>query len=180
MQMNNMEMISILSVVANVVVAIFLAYVTYQNYKINSYNSNVQKDNLRLALFERRYLVYEGIKEFITFVLREGKVDYNSIATLGSKTRDGEFLFGSEVKGYIDNLREKGFKLKSCRRKLADRTLPIGDERNKLAEEEEQLLIWFGNQHEEIMRIFRKYLKFSIVSSKKCQLISWLKNNYGK
>jgi len=163
-----------------IIIAIFLAYIAYQNYRINSDNSKVQKDNLRLALFERRYLIYEGIKEFITLVLREGKVDYDSIATLGVKTRDAEFLFGSEVKGYINNLRDKGFKLKSCDRKLSDRILPIGDERNKLAEEEEQLLIWFGNQHEEVMGIFRKYLKFSIISSKKCWLISWLKNNYGK
>ncbi len=92
--------------------AIAVAYIGYQNYKINAQNNivnnhnyRIERDNLRLALFEKRHTVYRSVKDVMQSYFVNGKLTYDDLSKFNDGTRDVNFLFGDEIKQYIENMR---------------------------------------------------------------------------
>ena len=143
-------------------IAVLLAYIAYQNYKINFANSRVQKDKLRLDLFDRRHRIFRASQELFATVVREGALTQKALFKFSADSSDSEFLFGEEIKDYISEIYKRGVKLIYINERLNDRSLKVGDERSKLAHENSELLKWFGDQFEVSREKFRKYLHFTI------------------
>lgn len=149
--------------VIQVIIAGLLAYIAWQNYKINQASFYVQKDKLRLDLFERRLKIFESCQTFFSFICREGKTTREELYRLTGATSNAEFLFGKEIKLYIDEVGKRGLKLIHLIERLRNQESEIGDERNILANEVEVLEKWFQEQFtDNAHTLFRKYLHFSI------------------
>ena len=148
--------------VIEIVIAVLLAYIAYQNYRINLSNSRVQKDKLRLDLFDRRHRIFRACQELFSTVVRDGTLTQVELFKFSADSSDSEFLFGSEIKDYINEIYKKGCKLIYLRERLDSRSLGIGEERSKLAHENSELLGWFGDQFDISRNKFRKYLHFTI------------------
>lgn len=147
-----MPLLQILSALLTPVIAVVTTYIAIQQYRTN-------RLRIRLDLFEKRYAIYEGAKDFIFLVVRDGDLPNEAFFKLSDETQDAFFLFGRNVDGYIDILREKGARLKSLRERLSDQSLAVGEERSTLSAESAELSAWFGRQVLDSKRVFKKYLR---------------------
>jgi hypothetical protein len=134
------------------IVAIVATYIAIQQYRTT-------KLKIRLELFEKRYAVYDGAKMFISLAVRDGTLSDEAFFSLNETTQDAFFLFDDSVDQYIQLLREKGAKLKFLNDRLADQSLPIGEERSSLSAEDADLCTWSGHQFADSKRAFKKYLR---------------------
>lgn len=105
----------------------------------------------RSHLYERRIGVYVSVIEFLRATA--GTINLHDLAMLNSKMAEADFLFDSEIVGYMDDLYKKGVRL-----------IYLGRPRNKHIdghpEEEAELLLWFSHQFKIAHEKFRKYLSF--------------------
>lgn len=148
--------------ILTVLTAIFVAYIAWQNYFISRSNFKVAKDKLRLDLFDRRLKVYEACQKLLSFIAREGRVNNEELAVFYRDTSNADFLFGKDVRTYINEIQSKGLKIIQINRRLENNRLEVGEERTRLAYELTDLEQWFINQFKESREIFRKYLHFTI------------------
>jgi hypothetical protein len=149
--MINMQFIQLLSAILTLVIAIVTTYIAIQQHRMK----------FVLEMFEKRYAVYQGVKNFILSAVRYANLSNDDFFKFNEETQDAFFLFDESAEKYIDNLRSKGAKLRYLNEKLSDQNLLIGEERGKLATEEAELNIWFGNQLLESKQVFKKYLHIS-------------------
>jgi hypothetical protein len=112
-------------------------------------------------MFEKRYAVYQGVKNFIRFAVREGNVSDETIFKLNDETQDAFFLFEERVDKYVDELRAKGARLRYLNHRLSDQALLIGEERSKLATQDAELCVWFDKQLLESKQVFKQDLRVS-------------------
>lgn len=145
-----------------IIIAILLAYIAWENYKINQRGLKIQKDNLRLDLFNRRIKVFEACQNLFSFINREGRPTRQELHKFFVDSSNFEFLFGNEVQSYIDDVNKKGLKLIHLIEQLESERLEIGEKRTRLAKEASELEEWFGEQFTNSRKLFRKYLHFSI------------------
>lgn len=135
------------------IIGLLAAYIAWQQW-------NTRRDSLRLDLFDKRYTVYEGVKGFIEEVIREGHPTKDDIFDLKRKTHDVDFLFGEDIRNRVDEIVEKGARLKTLNEYLAvTPDNPEDKDREALIEEEEELLNWFTNEYTRTREEFAKYLK---------------------
>ncbi len=149
-----------------ITITILLAYIAWQNYRINNINSEIQKDNLRLDLFDRRIKSFEACRDLFYFITREGKATYEELSKFSTNSADSEFLFDDDLIFYITTIRDKTLRLIQVERRLSEQNLTT-DKRKVLAREFEEIEIWFSNQLTESKNIFRKYIHFSTKIIKK-------------
>lgn len=144
-----------------IIIAILLAYIAWQNYRINEAGFYINKDKLRLDLFDRRYKIFEAFRAlFLDFAIN-AKVDSTKLSEFIINTTDTEFLFGNEVTLYREEVKDNLFRLRTIHGRL-ERGVPEDVERGKLAEEAEKLEEWLVSQNDHIKKLFKKYLRFAI------------------
>ena len=132
-------------------VALTVAWVAIQQWWIN-------REKLRLDLFERRYAVYDSAYKFIASILREGGVDQTEQREFWEGTIEGVFLFDSDVNEYLEELRKQSIQLHyhAISQKSA------GDDHAMHTEREGALLNWFATQvsNDGMVKVFNPYLRF--------------------
>jgi len=145
-------MIQALSALLTPVIAIVTMYIAIQQYR-----SSGRK--YRLELFDRRYVVFAAVRDFILAGIRQATVTTDEIFDLNAKTRDAFFLFDDSVEKYVDDLRSKGARLQYIYERLGDMSLGVGEERSQLAEEHAELLNWFSSQFSGSKQAFKKFMR---------------------
>ena len=69
------------------------------------------RDQLRFELFEKRFAVFQALMEFMTTIsLKKGMADEDLYRYL-ARAQAREFLFGSDVANYLDDIKEKAKRL---------------------------------------------------------------------
>lgn len=157
-----MEKLQVIIALINVPIAALLAFVAWQNYKISHASFYIQKDKLRLELFEKRLQIFEACQKLFSSVTIEGRATSAMLSPFLRDSANAEFLFGKEIAEYVDEVHEKILRLFQVNKRLDDESLPVGEKRTELANEAEKLQMWFDEQFERSRKIFRKYLHFSI------------------
>ena len=150
--MIDIQLIQLLSALLTPVIAVVTTYIAVQQYRTS-------RLKFKLEMFEKRYAIYQGVKNFILSAVREANLSNDDFFKFNEETQDAFFLFGERVEKYIDELRSKGSRLRYLNERLSDQSLPIGEERSKLAKEDAELNTWFGNQLLESKQVFKKYLR---------------------
>lgn len=115
--------------------------------------ANTNRQQYRLTLFEKRYAVFQATMALIGDVMRDG--DIHDVQRLFQFTRDTSqhvFLFGSEIKEYLDEIYKKGVDVHT------QGQLPEGQ-----ADPQQwtNLMQWFTNQIEIATEKFGKYMDFT-------------------
>jgi peptidoglycan hydrolase CwlO-like protein len=75
-------------------IAVAAVYIAWQQWRTN-YNK------LRYDLFDKRYSVYEAASDFISSILRHGKMSEEAESTFLSGIKGSRFLFSKEVAEYF-------------------------------------------------------------------------------
>lgn len=150
-------MIELISSALTPIIAITVTYIAYKQYKID-------KDNLRLALYEKRFKVYQSVRGVISYLSVDSDGGNEEYYKFLESIDEGEFLFDNEISEYLENIRLKVIRLKILEKKLKESPLQVGDERTKFVNEEEELVKWFSDQIKTAKELFSKYLSFDIIS----------------
>lgn len=116
----------------------------------------LQKDRWRLNLFEKRYKVYDDTMKFITTIVQKVNLNDDELYSFLRQTKDRDFLFGKEIREFLDEVYNKGNDLIYVIKKMED--VPVGKERDKLADQEMHLSKWFSQQYETSKKLFGEYL----------------------
>jgi hypothetical protein len=138
----------------SLVVGSFGTYIAFNQYRTN-------RDKLRLDLFEKRIEAYEKLQEYFNYLLRDGRVEDKAIPILAEARYKSLFLFGNEITEYIDEVWAKASEMRRLDLKLyGSNPLPVGEDRDRVCEEESDLLQWNLDQQKDSPKKYFKYLKF--------------------
>lgn len=133
-------------------------YIAYQQYNIN-------RARLNYETYDRRLKIYQSTRELFDLVGQHGTVRYEDMRKFYSDTQEADFLIGTECRKYITKLYKEGVKLAHLNKKMyldngqPNPKLPIGEERNAVADSHDQLLTWFVSEEEKLKRRFSPYLR---------------------
>jgi hypothetical protein len=119
------------------------------------------RDHYRFNLYEKRLRVYNSLVALLTSILREADVTPDGLREYHIASREAPFLFGPEIMTYLEDIRKKAIDLHTKTKRLGDQGLPVGPERNQLAEENGVLLLWLSNQIDDAVKIFEPYLNLN-------------------
>jgi hypothetical protein len=133
----------IVSALLVAVIGVITSYIAWQQYITN-------RRQLRLALFDRRLVLFNATVDFIQIIFRNARVDLEDIFKFDSETRDLEFLFGPEIAEYVKTVRTKAIDL------LENDAPPTADE----VRSRRDSLLWFTGQFDEAKKKFGKYMAF--------------------
>jgi hypothetical protein len=132
----------VLSGAVTLLIALIATGIAYQQFVVN-------RRQYRLALFEKRMVVYNATMDFIALVLQTTRPTNDDCMSLMRATRDSEFLFGAEIEAFIDQVWKNGLKVDMYNQTgAAD------------AQKRANVLNWFSNKIGEGTKLFLKYLDF--------------------
>ena len=95
---------------------------------------------------------------FLSVIFANASVNIEQIRQFARDTDEAIFLFDRDLADYLREIYKKAVSLRYTNERLADQRLPVGEERSKLAEEDENLLNWFSEQHEIARKQFYKHI----------------------
>jgi hypothetical protein len=135
--------IMVLSALLTPTIGLIATYIAWQQHVTN-------RRQFRLALFEKRLTVFNVTVEFIAVILQKGNAKVEDTFTFQNKIREHEFLFGSEIAAYTDELRKNALKLWA-----------MSEERAKNATSIRELLLWFNAEFPKATDKFKPYMNFT-------------------
>jgi hypothetical protein len=120
-------------------IAVVVAYVAVQQYKIN-------RRQYRLALIEKRLVIYNAVLGRIVEVINDMDSTIGKNIQFIRETRDHEFLFGPEVGVFINSLWKRGNDLMTLKAI------------NSASQRQTEVIEWFDKQRAEARAIFFDYI----------------------
>lgn len=134
-------------------IAVIAAYVAYQQWQTN-------ERRLFLDLYDRRLKIYEHVRKLFGVVTRDANVGLDELRQFYSETQEADFLFGPEIRAYIDELFDHGGNLYRWNAEYRDHSMvtPPTYDHKKVVDNKYKELEWFAAQVEFVKPKFNKYL----------------------
>lgn len=134
-------------------IAILTVYIAWQQWKTN-------ERKFKLDVYERRLTIYEEVKKFLLIICREGDVKFDDAIRFRSSVSEADFLFGSEIVEYIDEIYQRAIDLRQWNEELRDysQAKPEGYDHPSVVEGKHRELTWLTEQLEPAKEKFHKYL----------------------
>jgi translation elongation factor EF-G len=105
--------------------------------------------------------VFEATMSLLQLAVRDGNLQLDAIFKFVRDTRQAEFLFDKPIVNYLETIRKNSVQFRYLNDQLHEERIPVGAERNRVAEEETKLLSWYLLQVENVAsKQFRSYLSF--------------------
>lgn len=82
------------------IIAILTIYIAYRQYKVD-------RDNVKHALYERRYRIYLETREYLSFTLKSDQRDFGRNEAFSTYVSESRFLFKSDICSFLDNIYKK-------------------------------------------------------------------------
>jgi hypothetical protein len=142
------------SPIATLIVGLIVGYIAWQQWQVS-------KAKLRLDLFDRRYKVYDATRKFLAVIMREATFSDSQLFEFYAGTSDAEFLFDADIVDYLSQITKHAIDMRSIHARY--QSLPIGDERSKQCDAEQEHLLWLTRQITASTKTFSRYLSFSNV-----------------
>jgi hypothetical protein len=108
------------------------------------------KLKLKLERYDRRVHVYEEVKRILSLIISAADVSMDELLKFRAAVAEADFLFGSEISKYLDEIYSHGVELWRWNREYRDITqeIPEGYNHNKVVEGRHNNLIWLSEQFE--------------------------------
>jgi hypothetical protein len=137
--------------IITVIIGGIVAYVGYQQHLVN-------RERLKLDLFEKRFAVYTGLQNCLANIFQKGVFDSATDIALMLNTHPSVFLFDETITNYIKEVRNRALLLEETVASLDG--LPKSDQRSALVKQKYEHLKWLSEQNVKLPGIFSPYLKF--------------------
>ncbi len=145
------------SLLLSAVLGVSMAYIAWQQCKINKYK-------VRVDLFDRRLRIYQEVMKFWARVMQNGTTTNDELVQLLRDTKESEFLFGHKVAEFINSIYKRGVDLDTDT-KILNGAGPLSPkEKQRLLDAQCSHFEWLRNQSETAKEIFKKYLDISKLS----------------
>lgn len=133
-------------------IALFAAYIAYQQYQ-------AAKLKLKMDLFERRFALFETVFDFICHVAAGQKVTAADVIKLDEAKLVSFFVFHGEVPKYIQTVREKAESV-TVLNSQAEQIAKLGgsDALTQKRQTQDAEVAWFAEQREKCRNVFEPYL----------------------
>jgi hypothetical protein len=143
------KLLEVFSGLLTPVLAVIASIILVKQYR-------VEKNRWRLALYDKRYAVYEAAMSFIAGIVRTGTATNEALFEYLRACRDKEFLFGSKVQELLGNIYNKANEIVTAD-SLLKSNLPANQVAD-LCQRKQQLQLWLGKQFEVTKAEFSPYL----------------------
>src|SRR5208283_2344375 len=123
----------------------------------------LSKENITLAIYDRRIGVYQIARQFVRDVCADLKPELKTILKFAWDTDEALFLFDKDLAEYLEMLFKKALRLRTTA-SIKDRMLTHPDEAQNyqaIMEEDTQLGLWFTEQPQEIRARFAPFLRLA-------------------
>ena len=148
--------IEILQALLTPVIALTTTYIAWQQWRTNRQKLNLEK-------YDRRLHVYSEVMKIFQITIRDARASPDDLLRFRTSVSEADFLFGSEIPKYIDEIYKRGINLWHWSRKYKDLTqeTPDGYDHQRVVDEMHKELEWFSEQFEPAKKKFKKYLNIS-------------------
>ena len=138
------------------IIAIVATYIAWQQWKTN-------QQKLFLDLYDRRLKIYEEVRRILSIILRDAKASYEDLLKFRTSVSEADFLFGSDITEYIDEIYKRGVQLQYWSGEYRDysQEKPEGYDHKKICDGMHSELKWLISQFEPAKLKFKKYLDIS-------------------
>nr|WP_319566557.1 hypothetical protein [uncultured Rhodoferax sp.] len=128
-----------------IAIAVLGSYIAIQQYR-------TARKKLKLDLFDKRFLIFQNTKNYIGEVVCYVAATKEKQREFLVGTRGSQFVFGQEVKDYIDEVWKKSVDLEGW---SLDQTT------SEHSQQRAAHLKWFNDQLQKIDGKFKKYMQLS-------------------
>jgi hypothetical protein len=140
-----------IAAIATTIIAAIVALITHRQY-------TVSRDQMRLALFEKRLEIYEQIYKFLSDIQGLGHVEISMFTGFYDAFHKSFFLFGDDIKRYLIEIRNHALEQRTHHVTAKD----CRDDQERLhhikrASEEFR---WLCNEIDALHKKFGRYLNF--------------------
>ncbi len=133
-------------------IAIIAVYIAWQQWQTS-------KKKLCFDLYEKRPAIFSALMEFLAIVVRDLKVTPAELFKFRDAVYHAEFIFGKEIRLYLDEVYEHGAKLQRFTGEYRDRDqiIPEGYNHNTIVDGMHSEAEWFVGQFDVARARFKKY-----------------------
>jgi hypothetical protein len=136
-----MYIIQILQGLLTPVIAIITTYIAWKQWRGN-------KQKLKMDGYERRLHVYQEVVKMLKQCANGEIREFSIILEFGAATAEADFLFGPEIREYLDEISTRAAKLRSANVQYRDfkQTVPENYDHEKIVNEIGIQTAWFVEQ----------------------------------
>jgi len=137
----SMRVISILQGLLTPLIAIIATYIAWQQWKGNQLK-------LKMERYDRRLRIYQEVVKMLRTCANGDLREFALIVDFGAATAEGDFLFGPEIRQYIDDITSRAANLRQAKVQYKDYTQPVpaGYDHEKIVNEMSAQVSWFTEQ----------------------------------
>lgn len=106
--------------------------------------------------------IYKSLKEFLAEIFQNGKAPYERSLKFYSEVSEAYFLFDKGIQDFLDEIYKKAIRMQALEERMYSKHgagLPVGSEREKVANENGEILKWILSQGDVAKDKFKKYLQ---------------------
>jgi len=145
------SLLTVFSEIATLFIAFFVAWIAYQQYVIN-------REKLRLDLFEKRFRVYQHARDFLSRISSRGAFENDDVAQFQINTAESVFLFpDTRIQTFLQEIRKRAIGLEYYNDAMRS---PDRNERSKAAPNVLEIKKWLDARSDELQSLFSPYLRF--------------------
>lgn len=150
------QTVQVFSALLTPLIAIVASYIAWQQWQTN-------RQKLVLDRYDRRLHVYEQVRKILSIIVRDAKANTENLLEFRASVSEADFLFGSEIPAYLDEIYKRGMKLWYWNQQYRDCTQekPEGYDHATVVEGMHNELTWLSEQFEPAKEKFKKYLDIS-------------------
>jgi hypothetical protein len=150
-----------LKALPTILIAIFVAYVAYQQLQVARSQRRLAQEKVRLDLFKDRLRAYRALADFLN--VAEGAAPeelWRQVQLLQDATAEAFFLFGPQIGDLYRDAITHAIQLKELLKSLRAQE-PESQRHVELSHEVLSEIAWFGKTRQAMRHVFRGYLDFS-------------------
>lgn len=152
-----MTFVSLMNALLTPLIAIIATYIAWQQWQGNRLKLNMDR-------YDRRLRIYQEVLKMLR-TCSNRKPDWPDVINFGSSSAEADFLFGPEIRQYIDEIISRASELIAAKAEYRDFTQPAPPEydHNKVVKEMMTQVKWFTEQIVGFgaKKKFTKYLNIS-------------------
>lgn len=137
-------------------IGVITTFIAWQQWKGNRLKLNLDR-------YDRRVRIYQEVVKMVKASANGDIKEFSSIVEFGAATAEADFIFGPEIRQYLDEISSRAAKLRSAKEQYRDfkQSVPEGYDHQKIVDEMSTQTMWFVQQlvdKSEAKRQFAEYL----------------------
>ena len=136
-------------------IALIALYIAYQQWQTN-------RRRLEINFYDRRLKIYQAVAKYISTVLTGLHPTLEVLFEFRQSTAEADFLFGPDIRDYLDDLFKHGVELRKWAEQYRDGSQhrPEGYDHSEVTKGLADESAWFVAQPEAALQQFKEHMNF--------------------